>query len=251
MTAASDRAKEILFDALDQPEAERIAYLERACAGDDDLRRTVEALLASHDAAGAFLGAPTAADDWAGFAARTPGGDHVAPGAELGGYRIVRLLGEGGFGAVYLAEQFQPVERLVALKLLRAGVDSAQIVARFELERRALARMDHPAIARVFDAGVAEDHRPYVALEYVDGEPLTAYCDAHALPIVARLEIFEQVCLAVQHAHQKGIIHRDLKPSNVLVALKTASPVPKIIDFGVAKAIGPQPADRDHVGVHR
>ena len=155
---------------------------------------------------------------------------------QVGPYRLLQRIGEGGMGEVWLAEQTQPVRRQVAVKVIKAGMDSAQVVARFEAERQALALMDHPAIAKVFDAGTTPEGRPYFAMEYVRGEPITAYCDRQRLTTPERLDLFMQVCEGVQHAHQKGIIHRDLKPSNVLVTIQDDHPVPKIIDFGVAKA---------------
>jgi serine/threonine protein kinase/tetratricopeptide (TPR) repeat protein len=158
------------------------------------------------------------------------------PGGQVGPYRLLQRIGEGGMGEVWLAEQTRPVRRQVALKIIKAGMDSAQVVARFEAERQALALMDHPAIAKVFDAGTTPQGRPYFAMEYVRGEPITAYCDRHRLTTPERLDLFIHVCEGVQHAHQKGIIHRDLKPSNVLVTIQDDHPVPKIIDFGVAKA---------------
>jgi eukaryotic-like serine/threonine-protein kinase len=158
------------------------------------------------------------------------------PGGQVGPYRLLQRIGEGGMGEVWLAEQTRPVRRQVALKIIKAGMDSAQVVARFEAERQALALMDHPAIAKVFDAGTTPQGRPYFAMEYVRGEPITAYCDRHRLTTPERLGLFIHVCEGVQHAHQKGIIHRDLKPSNVLVTIQDDHPVPKIIDFGVAKA---------------
>jgi tetratricopeptide (TPR) repeat protein len=164
--------------------------------------------------------------------------DQTAPSVagSFGRYRLLQRLGEGGMGEVWLAEQTEPVRRQVALKVIKAGMDSAQVVARFEAERQALALMDHPAIATVFDGGTTPQGRPYFAMEYVKGEPITAYCDRHLLSTRERLGLFTQVCEGVQHAHQKGIIHRDLKPSNVLVTIQDDRPVPKIIDFGVAKA---------------
>lgn len=158
------------------------------------------------------------------------------PSLAFGAYRLLQKLGEGGMGEVWLAEQTRPVRRQVALKIIKAGMDTAQVVARFEAERQALALMDHPAIATVFDGGSTPEGRPYFAMEYVKGEPITTYCDRHRLSTRERLELFVLVCGGVQHAHQKGIIHRDLKPSNVLVTLQDDRPVPKIIDFGVAKA---------------
>ena len=159
-----------------------------------------------------------------------------SPAGSFGRYRLLQRLGEGGMGEVWLAEQTEPVRRQVALKVIKAGMDSAQVVARFEAERQALALMDHPAIATVFDGGTTPEGRPYFVMEYVKGEPITAYCDRHRLSTRERLELFTQVCDGVQHAHQKGIIHRDLKPSNVLVHDPGRPPGPKIIDFGVAKA---------------
>jgi non-specific serine/threonine protein kinase/serine/threonine-protein kinase len=161
----------------------------------------------------------------------------VPDGAQrIGPYRVLQELGEGGMGEVWLAEQEEPVRRKVALKLIKEGMDTKQVIARFESERQALAMMNHPNIARVFDAGATEQGRPYFAMEYVEGEPITRYCDRHRLSVRERLELFMHVCGGVQHAHQKGIIHRDLKPSNVLVRVQDDQPVPKIIDFGVAKA---------------
>jgi non-specific serine/threonine protein kinase/serine/threonine-protein kinase len=167
-----------------------------------------------------------------------------APGGAVGRYRLQQRLGEGGMGEVWLAEQTEPVRRHVAVKVIRAGMDSARIVDRFEAERQALALMDHPAIAIVFDGGATADGRPFFAMEYVKGEPITAYCDRHRLGTRERLELFVRVCEGVQHAHQKGIIHRDIKPSNVLVAILDDRPVPKIIDFGVAKATAQQLSER-------
>jgi non-specific serine/threonine protein kinase/serine/threonine-protein kinase len=158
-------------------------------------------------------------------------------GGTIGSYRLLETLGEGGMGEVWLAEQTRPMRRQVALKIVKLGMDSAQVVARFEAERQALALMDHPAIAKVFDAGATPQGRPYFAMEYVRGESLTQYCDRQRLTTRERLELFLHVCEGVQHAHQKGIIHRDLKPSNILVTVQDDHPVPKIIDFGVAKAV--------------
>jgi non-specific serine/threonine protein kinase/serine/threonine-protein kinase len=155
---------------------------------------------------------------------------------EIGPYRLLQKLGEGGMGEVWLAEQTEPVKRRVALKVIKQGMDTKQVVARFEAERQALAMMDHPAVAKVFDAGATPEGRPYFAMEYVKGVPVTAHCDRHKLGNRERLDLFMQVCEGVQHAHQKAIIHRDLKPSNVLVSIQDGKAVPKIIDFGVAKA---------------
>src|SRR5262249_7717591 len=157
-------------------------------------------------------------------------------GTRLGPYKLLQPIGEGGMGAVWMAEQQEPVRRLVAVKLIRAGLDSGQAVARFEAERQALALMDHPHIAKIFDRGTTADGRPYLVMELIKGTPITRYCDEHRLTLRQRLELFIPVCEAIQHAHQKGIIHRDLKPSNVLVAPYDGKPVVKVIDFGVAKA---------------
>src|SRR5262249_16972302 len=167
-----------------------------------------------------------------------------APGALVGPYKLLQPMGEGGMGAVWLAQQHEPVKRLVAVKLIKAGMDSAQVLARFEAERQALALMDHPHIARVLDAGTTDSGRPYFVMDLVKGVPITEYCDQNRLTPKERLELFIPVCQAIQHAHQKGIIHRDLKPSNVLVALHDGRPVPRVIDFGVAKAIDQRLTER-------
>src|ERR1700757_4714171 len=159
-----------------------------------------------------------------------------ATGEIIGPYHLLQLIGEGGMGQVWLAEQEQPVRRRVAIKLIKVGMDTREVVARFESERQALALMDHPAIAKVFDAGSTPDRRPYFVMEFVAGIPITAYCDKHRLTVSQRMELFIQVCEGVQHAHQKAIIHRDLKPSNILVTEIDGKPMPRIIDFGVAKA---------------
>src|SRR5262249_42221999 len=162
----------------------------------------------------------------------------------IGPYKLLQPIGEGGMGIVYLAEQTEPVRRLVALKVINPGMDSRQVLARFEAERQALALMDPPNIAKVLDAGTTPEGRPYFVMELVKGVPITRYCDEHRLTPRQRLELFLGVCQAVQHAHQKGIIHRDLKPSNVLVAEYDEAAVAKVIDFGIAKAIGPRLTER-------
>jgi eukaryotic-like serine/threonine-protein kinase len=225
--------EEIFLAAVEKAATERAAYLESTC-GDAGLRAQVEALLRAHEEAGSlleqplFLPGPTVD--------QSPPSE--APGAVIGPYKLVQVIGEGGMGTVYLAQQSQPVRRLVALKVIKAGMDTAQVIARFEAERQALAMMDHPNIAKVFDAGTTDQGRPYFVMELVKGVPITKYCDDHHLTPKERLELFVPVCQAVQHAHQKGIIHRDLKPTNVLVAPYDGRPVPKVIDFGVAKAAG-------------
>jgi WD40 repeat protein/serine/threonine protein kinase len=229
------KEEDIFHQALarSRPE-ERAAYLEKACAGDPALRASVEALLRAHEGASGFLDSPAAAP--VPTAAEQPVRER--PGAVVGAYKLIEQIGEGGMGAVWMAQQTEPVKRLVAVKLIKAGMDSRQVLARFEAERQALALMDHANIAKVLDAGTTGGGRPYFVMDLVKGVPITRYCDERRLTPRQRLELFIPICQAVQHAHQKGIIHRDLKPSNVLVALYDGQPVPKIIDFGVAKAAG-------------
>ncbi len=263
--------EESLFDeavAITDP-AERAEFLDRSCGDNPALRARIDALLRANELSDDLLATP---------ATRTPGdtidtrnpttastdpyatvvheptdpdGDEVHDRSEdhmqratIGPYRLVRKIGEGGMGAVYLAEQERPVRREVALKLIKPGMDTHQVVRRFEAERQALAIMDHPNIAKVLDAGATSDGRPFFVMELVAGEPITAYCDRHHLTPSQRLELFLPVCAAVQHAHQKGIIHRDIKPSNVLVATHDGRPVPKVIDFGIAKAIDQNEVER-------
>ena len=221
--------------------ASRRAYLDRACGGETALRARVEALLGETEsgtgpvAAGSDAPA-TLEPSTLGGALRADDGPLEGPGTRLGPYTLLQRIGEGGFGTVFLAAQEKPVVRQVALKILKPGMDTRRVVARFELERQSLARMDHPHIARVLDAGATESGRPYFVMDLVDGEPITDYCDRHELPIAERLELFAQVCHAVQHAHTKGVIHRDIKPSNVLVSTHDGRPHAKVIDFGIAKA---------------
>src|SRR5919109_709116 len=220
--------------------AERAAFLDRACAGNADLRGRLDKLLARHAEAGNFLDLPALLP--------TAGGVGVSDGRSTAGMPGVRggveVIGEGGMGTVWLAQQHEPVKRLVALKVIKAGMDSRNVLARFEAERQALALMDHPNIARVLDAGATAGGRPYFVMDLVKGIPITRFCDERRLTPKERLELFVPVCQAVQHAHQKGVIHRDLKPSNVLVALYDGKPVPKVIDFGIAKAAGPKLTER-------
>ena len=216
--------------------ADRAAYLDHACGNDRRLREEVESLLrAGQEGRGFFQ----AVHPYAETVVDKPIAEPLL-GAEIGPFKLLRLIGEGGMGTVFMAEQSEPVQRTVALKIVKRGMDSQQVIARFEAERQALAVMDHPGIAKVFDAGTTPDGRPYFVMELVKGLPITRYCDEHHLTPKARLELFVGVCQAVQHAHQKGIIHRDLKPSNVLVAEYDGKPLPKVIDFGVAKATGPR-----------
>jgi serine/threonine protein kinase/Flp pilus assembly protein TadD len=221
-------------------EPQRRQFVELACGGDAELRRRVEELIANYFTAGSFLEPPAPAAD--ATVEEAPAAER--PGAVIGPYRLLEQLGEGGFGVVYLAEQDQPVRRRVALKVLKPGMDTRQVVARFEQERQALALMDHAHIAKVFDGGETPAGRPYFVMELVKGAPITDFCDRGRLGIRERLGLFVDVCQAVQHAHQKGIIHRDLKPSNVLVTAQDTAPVVKVIDFGVAKALGQELTDK-------
>jgi eukaryotic-like serine/threonine-protein kinase len=257
--------RSIFMEALArETPAQRSAYLEKACGGDAAMRHRVEALLASHEQAGSFLGKPvperlaqkrampvppeetraqpSVDGDGPGPFSPAPGGEGL--GSRIGPYKLLQQIGEGGMGTVYMAEQEIPVQRKVALKIIKPGMDSRQIIARFEAERQALALMDHPNIARVLDAGTTQTGRPYFVMELVKGVPITKYCDERRLTPKQRLELFVPVCQAVQHAHQKGIIHRDLKPSNVMVCSYDGKPVPKVIDFGVAKATGQKLTER-------
>jgi WD40 repeat protein/serine/threonine protein kinase len=225
--------EEILLGAVEKKSpAERVAYLEGACGSDAALRALVEGLLESHERAGSFLEQP--------LFEPTPTTDTPAApeklGAAIGPYKLLQQIGEGGMGTVFMAEQTHPVMRKVAIKVIKAGWDSGQVIARFEQEQQALAMMDHVNIARVLDAGATESGLPYFVMELVHGVPITKYCDDNHLTPRERLELFVPVCEAIQHAHQKGIIHRDVKPSNVLVTLYDGKAVPKVIDFGVAKA---------------
>src|SRR5438105_786029 len=227
----------ILFAALDKPsDRERAAFLHEACGHDAELHRHVERLLAVHPRAAGFLHAPAAGL----FATVDEPPLRERPGTVIGPYRLMEQIGEGGMGLVFVAQQEQPVRRKVALKIIKPGMGSRDVIARFEAERQALALMDHPNIARVLDAGTTQSGLPYFVMELVKGIPVTRYCDEHHLTPRERLELFVPICSAVQHAHQKGIIHRDLKPSNVMVCLYDGKPVPKVIDFGVAKATGPR-----------
>jgi serine/threonine protein kinase len=224
------KSAEAIFEELaDLPPDDRDTRLTERCGGSEQLRDFVKKLLAEHDRGlGEFMQSPPV--------------DVVEPDLEpmdrVGSYRLVERLGEGGFGEVHLAEQTEPIRRTVALKIVKLGMDTKQVVARFEAERQALALMDHPHIARVFEAGATEHGRPYFAMEHVPGIPITDYCDKHRLGVEQRLDLFLHVCDAIQHAHQKGVIHRDLKPSNILIERFGEEHVPKVIDFGIAKAMG-------------
>ena len=229
---SDDRKQQIerlLTELLETPASERPRVLELACGADAELRVEVESLAQAYEEGDEFLISPDKPDLPAPTATE-------GPGARIGRYTLVKQLGEGGFGTVFLAEQKHPVRRRVALKLIKLGMDTKRVIARFNAERQALAMMDHPHIAKVLEAGATDAGRSYFVMELVEGVPVTRYCDQHKLTIRQRLELFIQVCQAVQHAHTKGIIHRDLKPSNILVTVADGAAVPKVIDFGIAKA---------------
>ena len=221
-------ASEIVAAALAMDPVERAAYVRQACGGDRRLLAEVDALLTAHAAVTATIAVGVA---------------DLSSGSQIGPYKLIRQIGEGGMGVVYHAQQTHPLRRDVALKVIKPGMDSREVIARFESERQALAMMDHAHIARVFDAGTTAEGRPYFAMELVDGVPLTRYCDAKCLTVEQRIALFIPVCQAIQHAHQKGIIHRDIKPSNLLVTEREGQPVVKVIDFGLAKALGHQLSD--------
>jgi WD40 repeat protein/serine/threonine protein kinase len=250
MAVDAARAKSLFLAASDLADpALRAAYLDRECGGDAELRARVDALLRANDAAPLPLDSPGDATS-AHVADPLPEtedyGDPTARvGAILAGkYKLVEEIGQGGMGSVFLAQQTEPVKRAVAVKVIKAGMDSRAVLVRFEAERQALAMMDHPNIAKVLDAGTTDGGRPFFVMELVKGTPITRYCDEHKLTPRQRLELFVPVCQAIQHAHQKGIIHRDIKPSNVLIALYDDHPVPKVIDFGVARATGQSLTDK-------
>jgi serine/threonine protein kinase/WD40 repeat protein len=231
---AANRAQELFDQALQFDSVEeRAAFLARACSHDAALRERVERLLAAHEKAGAFLDRPPCGE--CATVVTLPINEE-GPGTLIGRYKLLEKVGEGGCGVVYVAEQTEPVRRRVALKVIKLGMDTKAVVARFEAERQALAMMDHPNIAKVLDAGTTETGRPYFVMELVRGIRITDYCDQERVSTQERLELFIKVCQAIQHAHQKGIIHRDIKPSNILVTLHDGVPVPKVIDFGIAKA---------------
>ncbi|HMC10346.1 MAG TPA: serine/threonine-protein kinase, partial [Pirellulaceae bacterium] len=274
MVAQTSEAKRIFLEAVElgTPDAWP-QFLDTACGGDAALRQRVEVLLRAHIQSNALL-------DGNGLVATLDQPPSEQPGTLIGPYKLLEQIGEGGMGLVYMAEQQRPMRRLVALKLIKPGMDSRQVIARFEAEKQALAMMDHPNIAKVFDAGTVGEGtrargwgleeqasesllqtpalapspspssgRPYFAMELVRGIPINEFCDQKRLTVRQRLELFIQVCQAVQHAHQKGIIHRDLKPTNVLVTMHDVLPVPKVIDFGIAKALGSSLTDHTfHTG---
>jgi len=230
-----ERSAELFRRARELGPPDRAALLDAECAGDDGLRAEVEHLLAAETAPMPFASLAGELRDLT-ESLDAPPGTAEAPGDTVGPYTLIRKLGEGGFGVVYEATQTEPLRRTVALKIIKLGMDTRQVIARFEAERRALAMMDHPNIARVLDAGATDSGRPYFVMELVEGSPITGYCDEHSLSTDQRLRLFTRVCQAVQHAHQKGLIHRDIKPSNVMVTTVDGQPMPKVIDFGIAKA---------------
>jgi len=239
--ASEEHTIQTIFDAclvFTTPE-KRSQYLDEECGDRLDLRQEVERLLAAHKEAGGFLGGTSPSPATTTFSTSTE-----SPGDTIGHFKLLQKIGEGGMGVVYMAEQTQPIERRVALKIIKPGMDTRQVIARFEAERQAIAMMDHPNIATFFDTGTTDSSRPYFVMELVKGVPITQYCDEKKLTTQQRLELFLPVCRAVQHAHQKGIIHRDLKPSNVLVAEYDDKAVPKVIDFGVAKATSQKLTDK-------
>ncbi len=250
------RIEDIFGNAIEIPSPRvRDAYLKAVCGEDTALRNEIESLLQAHECVGDFLDSPrlgpgyfyaatmsvSLTEDRAFDIGDDPDAltrlDEDRPGGMIGPYKLLQQIGEGGMGVVYIAEQTAPVQRRVALKILKLGMDTRRILARFEAERQALAMMEHHHIARVLDAGTSAAGRPYFVMELVRGISITSYCDENRLTLEERLQLFCHVCQAVHHAHQKGIIHRDLKPTNVLVAVHDGVPVPKIIDFGIAKAL--------------
>ena len=258
MNTGTQREEELFDEARQLADAnERRRFLDQTCAGDVGLRTRIDNLLDSETEAEKFfnetgpaLTLPPAAlhptrglEASMGVSATTVAGEEPV-GTRIGRYKLVQKIGEGGWGVVYLAEQEEPVRRRVALKIIKLGMETKSVIARFEAERQALAMMDHPNIARVFDAGATDRGPPYFVMELVRGVRITKYCDQHRLGTGARLDLFVQVCHAIQHAHQKGIIHGDIKPSNIMIAQQDGVPVPKVIDFGIAKATEARLTDR-------
>jgi len=239
--------KQLFLEALSVPPAERAAWLSRECGHDVALRQQIEPMLAAHDEPHSLLdrvAPPAAPPDGPQPDACVPAPESIPTGTTIGPYKLLQQIGEGGFGIVFMAEQVEPVRRRVALKVIKPGMDTRQVIARFEAERQALAVMDHPNIAKVLDAGTTDGGRPYFVMELVRGTPITHYCDENSRSIRERLALFASVCQAIQHAHTKGIIHRDIKPTNVLVTRQDGQPVVKVIDFGIAKALGQQLTDK-------
>ena len=264
MSASRQYIREVFDTARRLPKAERAAFLDGLAAEQGPVRAQVEDMLAALEEAGGFMSEPTinssseaptlgnpAYPESGGLEASAAAPLHEAPGTRIGPYKLLQLIGEGGFGSVFMAEQERPVQRKVALKIIKLGMDTRQVVARFEQERQALAMMDHPNIARVLDAGATETGRPFFVMELVKGDPIVEYCDKNNLSIEDRLELFAQVCGAVQHAHTKGIIHRDIKPSNILVSTQDGRPHTRVIDFGIAKATASKLTEKTLFTEHR
>ncbi|MDX2148955.1 MAG: tetratricopeptide repeat protein [Planctomycetota bacterium] len=253
------KLQELFEQVIDLERAQREKYLASACGDDTALRTEIDALLRAHESAAKFMASPTAgslahampATDTSAATATVTAPLREGPGTRLGPYKILQAIGEGGFGSVFMAEQERPVSRKVAIKIIRLGMDTRQVVARFEQERQALAMMDHPNIAKVLDAGATETGRPFFVMELVKGDPIIEYADKNNLSVPARLELFAQVCNAVQHAHTKGIIHRDIKPSNILVSTQDGRPHAKVIDFGIAKATASRLTEKTLFTEHR
>ncbi|MCH8825268.1 MAG: serine/threonine protein kinase [Planctomycetes bacterium] len=240
----------LLEEVLRIPPQERSAFLDLHCSDDEVLRADLESLLITHAKAGDFLkqAAFQAPPDVDATLLTSP---QEKSGTIIDKYKLLESIGEGGFGTVWMAEQKEPVKRRVALKIIKLGMDTKQVIARFEAERQALALMDHPNIAKVFDAGATETGRPFFVMELIKGVPILEYCDTQKLDTKARLDLFIRVCNAIQHAHQKGIIHRDIKPSNVMITMHDGVPVPKVIDFGIAKATNQELTDKTLFTQHR
>src|ERR1044071_5369377 len=236
--------EQVFEAALKLPKEQRTAYLEKLCAENPELRQRVDALLGAHERAGAFLKEAALPRAEGTMVVSMP--PAAKPGDKIGRYKLLQQIGEGGCGVVFMAEQQEPVHRRVALKIIKVGMDTRQVIARFEAERQALAMMDHPNIAKVLDAGATGTGRPYFVMDLVRGIKITDFCDEHQLTTQERLLVFIQVCQAVQHAHQKGIIHRDIKPSNILITINEPnSPnVPKIINFDITKTTQGQLTDQ-------
>jgi non-specific serine/threonine protein kinase/serine/threonine-protein kinase len=245
-----ERIKDIFDRALLQPEAARDSFVEIESRGDAIVMRKVRRMLTREVANPEYLEKPAMASGLLLANADEFDARLRNELAATGRYRIIEALGEGGFGAVYRAEQLIPIRRVVALKVIKLGMDTRQLLLRFEAERQTLAMMNHPGIARIFDAGATDSGRPYFAMELVEGNAITTFCDARRFGINERLEIFLRICDAIQHAHQKGIIHRDIKPSNVLVSDSDATPTPKIIDFGIARALGRDESAGQYITQH-
>src|SRR5688572_1234318 len=246
---ATMNERELFLAALDKTWSARAEFLSAACGSDHALRERVEALVREHENMGAFLESPAVRDTAVIMRKGRTGTELTAlirekPGDRIDRYKLLEMIGEGGGGVVYMAEQEEPVRRRVALKIIKLGMDTKSVIARFEVERQALAMMDHPNIAKVFDGGATNTGRPYFVMELVRGVKITEYCDENNLSTPQRLELFIDVCNAIQHAHQKGVIHRDITPSNILFTLHDGTPVPKVIDFGIAKAVEQRLTDK-------